>query len=306
MRTGLPGWAAARRAEGYDLRWAKASVRGFPFAFHLHVTQVTLAANKPVPTLASAAQIVAAARPWNLRSWRFTAPQGLELTLRDTRATLVAAEVEGEAAPAADGSAEIALRAHDIRGRDAAQGLGAALAEAAITLPAQAPASHDDAALVLTAKLQDVMLPAAVPPMGAELQSLTLAATLKGRLRSGPLAEALAAWSDDGGVLEIDEASFAWGRLKGKLNGTLALDGQLQPIGALSAQLTGADTIVDAAAAAGALQEPFAHLAKSALRVISQPGADGEDSVRLPVTLQDGKVFLGPAPIAPLPRFSWR
>ncbi len=137
------------------------------------------------------------------------------------------------------------------------------------------------------------------------IDAFSLAATMRGPLPAAPLDRALAAWRDGGGTLDIDEARLAWGGTVVALTGTLALDAGLQPEGALTATLDGGDKIVDQLVAAGALKERFAGFAKSVIRAIATPGDDG-GRVHLPVTVQDQRLYVGPATIAALPHVTWR
>ena len=137
------------------------------------------------------------------------------------------------------------------------------------------------------------------------IDAFSLAATMRGPLPAAPLDRALTSWRDGGGTLDIDEARLAWGGSIITLTGTLALDGAMQPEGALTATLDGGDKIVDQLVAAGALKERFAGFAKSVMRAISTPGDDG-GKVHLPVTVQDQRIYVGPAAVAALPHVTWR
>ena len=39
--------------------------------------------------------------------------------------------------------------------------------------------------------------------------------------------------------------------------------------------------------------------------MMAKPGADGKKRLTLPVSLQNDRIYLGPAQIARLPRFTW-
>src|SRR5580704_17358629 len=71
----IAGWAQARAAEGYDMRWDSLAVGGFPASFHVTATGVALAGARPLPFEAKTAVLKAEARPWTLRRWHVTAPQ---------------------------------------------------------------------------------------------------------------------------------------------------------------------------------------------------------------------------------------
>jgi hypothetical protein len=79
--------------------------------------------------------------------------------------------------------------------------------------------------------------------------------------------------------------------------GTLALDGDLQPEGALTATINGYGEVIDALTQSSQMREGDAPLAKIALGLLAKPGPDGISRVTAPLTLQNGQTFLGPAPL---------
>jgi hypothetical protein len=298
-------WAEARRGEGYDLRWQKATVEGYPLAFRLRFAGATLAARRPYSYALSAPEFQIAAAPWDLSDWRFTAPGGARLDLPASAMAVEAASLDGTVSSESPGQSVVTLRAHDLAGQGLAQGLAIETAAAQFALPSRAPASHLDTMLSLAVDFDKLTLPVAVPSFGPTIDTLSLTGQLKGSLPPGPLAAALAAWRDGGGTLEIESARLVWGKMSASLSGTLALDEALQPMGAMSATIASPEMVIDAAVASGNLRHRFAGLAKAALGIIAKPGADGQSAVSLPVTVQNDQLFLGPAPVARLPHIVW-
>src|SRR5262249_43224440 len=121
-----------------------------------------------------------------------------------------------------------------------------------------------------------------------------------------PTVAQLAAWSDAGGTVEVSRLDVAWGPLTLASSGTLALDRDLQPIGALSAKVRGFDRALDAFAAAGQLAPNQASVAKVALGWLAQPEKDGEKVVTAPISAQDGWIYFGPLRFARVPRVTWQ
>ena len=199
----------------------------------------------------------------------------------------------------------VTATARELRGSGTAVGYAADLLAATLTLPAQAPQSDRDPLMALSAQLGEVQLPQAPPPLAPRIDALALTATAHGPISSGPIDRALAQWRDQGGTLDVEAAHVAWSGISADLEGTLALDESLQPEGALTVTITGADTLIDAAAAAGTIEPRQAGFAKAVVRAIALPGGNG-DTVRLPLTIQDRRVYVGPAPIASLPPVKWK
>jgi hypothetical protein len=306
LEAGLGPWAEAQRARGTVLQWQSVAIEGFPAVFRFRFTAATASGDKPVRLAATAPLVFAEAHPWDLRRWRLDAPNGVSVTLPEELVGATAAVVDGELRLDEVGGTVIDLAARDVAGSGLAQGLRIGDAATKLVLPEHPPASHLDPELSAAIRLAQVSLPAAVPPFGRDIEALSVAATIKGALPPGKLRDALAAWRRDGGTIELTDGTLHWGALAASANGTLALDDQLQPIGALTATIENHDAIVDAAVASGSLRARDAGLLKIVLGLMAKPGADGRKQLTLPVSLQHDHVYLGPAQIAALPRLAWQ
>ena len=302
----IAGWAEARRAEGYSVRWDSLAIGGFPASFRVTLAGPVVAGARPLPFQAAAATLVGRARPWNLRRWRVSAPQGARVEAPSEGDTVAAAALDATIAIAADNDATVALTAHQIAGSGAAAALRIAEADAQLALPGRQPADHRQDGARLTLRLMGIALPRAVPSLGATVDAVTLSGVLKGAVPAGKLRAALVAWRDDGGTIELQEGTLRWGSLVASANGTLALDDALQPIGALTATIENHNAVIDAAVAGGTMRADDANLAKALLGLMTKPGVDGkQQQLTLPVTLQNRRLYLGPARIAVLPLFTW-
>jgi hypothetical protein len=305
IEAGLGPWAEAQRAQGTEVSWQSVAMDGFPTAFQLRFTGASATGAKPVHLAATAPLLLAQARVWDLKHWRLSAPQGASLSLPDELAGFASAGASGRVSLGKAAGSSLELSAHDVAGNGLAEGLGIADADVALELPDHVPANHTEPSLAASIQLSQLTLPTAVVPFGKEIEALNLAATLKGAVPPGKLRDALAAWRRDGGTIELTDGTLHWGALEASANGTLALDDKLQPIGALTATVENHDAIVDAAVASGNLRARDAGLLKIVLGLMAKPGADGRKQLTLPVSLQNDHVYLGPAQIAALPRFSW-
>jgi hypothetical protein len=306
IRDGLAPWAAARQAEGLEFAWQSVAVEGFPFAVRLHFFGVALRADHPLPYSAKSPELLVWSAPWRLRLWQFDAPQGVEIASPGAVAGLAIGALKG-----AVGTAEprrLDLDGQAIAGRGAAGGIAAAQAELHLTLPPKAPQDHRDPAFALKAELQHARLPLPLPADAREIASLSVAAIMRGVLPPGSLEQSLAAWRNDGGTLDLDELHSVWGKVTADIVGTLALDQAMQPTGAFTATIAGADAAIDAMAASGVLEARYTGIAKAILRAIAGPqDADKPDApLKVPLTIQDSRVYLGPAEIARLPHITWR
>jgi hypothetical protein len=301
----IAGWAQARAAEGYDLRWDRLAVGGFPASFRVTATGVALAGARPLPFEASTAVLIAEARPWNLRRWHATVPQVSRAEGPTEGDAISAARLDATVAIDGDKTASLAVTAHQIAGSGVASLLNIAGADAQVVLPGRPPADHRQDGARVALQLTGIGLPRVVPSLGATIDRMTLSAVLKGAIPARKLRDALAAWRDDGGTVELEQGTLDWGKLAASANGTLALDGTLQPMGALTATIEHHDAVIDAAVAGGTMRAQDANLAKILLGLMVKPGADGNKQLTLPVTLQNRRLYLGPAQIAVLPVVTW-
>ncbi len=306
LRDQLVPWAQARAAEGYPTHWDNADIDGFPVAFRFRFTNASYGALRPVPVAMSAPELLVWAKPWNLHHWEFSAPQGARLVETTGTGGFDAAHLDGEFHNDDDQGTSIDIIARNLGGIGAAQAISIGDAEAHLDVPAVPPRDHTGIALGASLQINQTKLPSPLPGFGDTLSGLSFSAQLKGALPPGAFVPALNQWRSDGGTIELGYLRLRWGSLLVDANGTLALDRNLQPEGALSATITGQDAAVDVAVMTGTLKADQAGLAKSFLGLLAKPNADGQKAITLPMTLQSQQIYLGPAKIADVPTIPWQ
>ena len=304
LRSGIERWAAQRQDEGQNLRWTTLAIGGFPLSFRVEVAGIGLDGTRPLPFIAESPVLIGEARPWNLRFWWLSAPAGAQLAIPVEGATIKTAVLDGTLALGAAEGTAVTLNARDVA-LAGSSSVHLAQGELALTLPERAAEDHRDTAFTATVRLDDLTLPYALAPLGAKVDALTFSGSVKGAWPPGKLRDALALWREDGGTIELQDGSIRWGAFAVSANGTLALDEALQPIGALTATIEDHDAVIDTAVAQGSLRSSDASLAKAVLDMLAKPGPDGKPQIKVPLRLQDRRVYLGPARIATLPPVSW-
>ncbi len=160
----------------------------------------------------------------------------------------------------------------------------------------------------ITLSAEAIDLPATMKwPLGSRLSSLALEGTISGTLGEGATQSAsAAAWRDSGGSLEIQRFAVGWGPLGVSATATLALDDQLQPMGAGTAKLIGYDAALDALAANGSLSRSAVTAAKAVLSLLAPTPGDGEPAaVDVPLTLQYRTLSMRQVPLLRLPELDW-
>lgn len=141
---------------------------------------------------------------------------------------------------------------------------------------------------------------------GTHVSSVRLDSRLQGNVPGGSPAEALAAWRDDGGTLEIDALSIDWPPLVLSGKGTLALDSKMQPLLASACDIRGLFAAIDALARSGMIRGQDAGMAKLVLGLLMKPGKDGEKTLNVPVTIQNRALSIGPVKLLEMPVVTWK
>jgi len=140
---------------------------------------------------------------------------------------------------------------------------------------------------------------------GRDLDALEVEGGLYGALSPQPWPAVLARWRDSGGVIEIERLRMSCGELHIDGEGTLALDGKGQPIGAMSTHIQGYDAVLDRLAAAQTIDPHVAAAAKILLRALARSNADGAATLSAPLSLQDRALSLGPVTLLRLQPVHW-
>jgi hypothetical protein len=309
IEDGVVAWAQSARADKVDVSWHKIHVTGFPIAFRVELETATLrdGAVTPSPEF-HIPSISGTAGPWDFADWRLAVPQGFTADIAGA----------GERAPvkltAQTAKGTVSIGPEDgwsawLRLQDAAVEAGArvrvSMTDAWVTLPPKPPRGHTDPKLALAVNARQVELPVAIGPFGETIAELDFGATVKGAIPNGKLREVVAAWRDAGGTIELDKLRLKWGALGATATGTMALDPELQPIGALSGAIQGYDQILTALVEGGRMRATDAGLARIALSLLARPGPDGKPEIKTGFTIQNGQMYLGPAKLGKAPHLTW-
>ena len=309
IEEGVVSWAQSARADKVDLYWREIHVTGFPAAFRVELETATLrdGAVTPSPEV-RAPSISGTARPWDFADWQVSAPDGLTAEIAGAGervpAKLSAQSAEGTVSigPAGRWTAQLSLQNPVV---EAGPLIRMSTANLSVALPSKPALEDKDAKLVLAVDARNVELPAAIGPLGDRIDEFGFGATIKGVIPKGKLNEALSAWRDAGGAIELDELHLKWGTLGATASGTMALDQELQPSAAFSGAVSGYDQILIALVQGGQMRATDAGLARIALSLLAKPGPDGKPEVKTAFAIRNGQMFLGPAKLGKAPRLSW-
>ena len=323
FRDGIERWVAARRADGVQASYGSLVMRGFPFSLQANLRDPVL--SKPSAGVASGSgkelawewrgsEVAVAIRPWNPNrvELHFPGTNQITLPIGDNGRTVFAAAGRASATLDLDSagmpaSADFDIDDLDLLSEDGNQSVSVAGLElSGLTHTAGTPA-HESATFDLTVAGKGIELPAdSKPPLGTFVSVVECQASLMGVVPPGPAEQAMKAWRDDGGTIEIHRLHLVWGPLEIEAGGTLALDANLQPIGALSAIVRGFPETVDALVAGGMVQSNDGALAKQILGLlIKTPKHGGPPELTVPVTLQNGWVYVANVQLARISPISW-
>lgn len=304
LEDALAQWRLQQRERGIAVDYQGPEIGGFPTA---------LSARFGAPQAASARgwrwsgpEVSGAARVWApfTIETRFPGTHRIVLVPRPGAAEL---EFEAEAAAAdaratlrSNGTLERAdLRASELTIRPLGQAPTAMTLLSGRFAPAEASGEGDLPRFDLMLEAAEVTLPDRPRlPLGQRIEEAGLDALLIGEIPPGAPEAALAQWRDAGGQLEVRRLALVWGPMTLEAEGNASLDRELRPIGAFTARIRGLLETLDALARDGAIPSGQVLAVRIAVMALGGTVGDGEDAdIELPITLQGGRLFLGPVPL---------
>lgn len=314
LEQGIESWAEDQRAQGLEAGWSDLAIDGFPLSLRARFATPRLIRREgDLPWSWQGEALTLEAQPWRLTRIRFAGEGAqsariagqrivfgaVEGTVRlDGRGRVTEAEATAARLAFAPGAAaELAVAELD--------GATAASLRLAARLPEAPPRGHTEPGLTVEADLAGLVIASPRPLPVEGPADLSFRARMMGALPTPPDRRGLAAWRDDGGTLEIERLALDWSPLSLRASGALALDPALQPIGALSAALSGHGPLLQKLVAMGWVRPQDARIAAIAFALLEKPGSDGQPALNAPVTIQDGYLNIGPARLLPLPRIVW-
>ena len=313
VRDRVDGWIAARRAEGLQVDYKAITVTGYPLRWHVVVTYPNMAGAGPTAWAWQGHAVEADLAPWKRREVPLSFPgdQRFSVGRGDVAETwtLKAAHPEGRAGVDERGRLDtLALDLGDVTLRRASdpQPTHADHFAADAKLHRTPEGDFEADAFDLTLVIDNATLshtPSEV--LGTQVPHAELSLSFKGRLPGGALPNSIAAWRDEGGTIDVNRAAVTWGPVDADGSGTLALDGQNRPIGAFTARWKGFNETIDTLQSLGKLK-PFAAAGlKIALRSLARANHDAPDEVKIPLSAQDGKLFVAGIPLLPVPELKF-
>lgn len=311
LREGVGRWTAERRAAGWTVSWDSLTVDGFPLSLKTIVTAPRIVA--PSEWDWRGPRFIVTAPPWNPGDIAAKFPGEHRIAIfRDgetRKFSLLAGKALGRASIADGRLREITARLVETELKQVEIGpQGTVTADAVVLRLAISarPAPRPEGPVIGVA-LSGLMLPkTAQPALGRMVRAVNAEIELPGGPPRIGSPDGLARWRDGGGTLEVRRLHLVWGGLQFDGEGTLALDSDLQPVGAMRARIGGYRATVDALARAGLVRDRDAPSVKMVLGLVAGATPGGRNTITVPVTLQDRRLSIGPARLLRVPRITWK
>ena len=321
----ISAWVEERRAVGWTISHAVPVIDGYP-------TRVRAIINNPDITIPGAV-------PGHPVRWRWRSNRlGLELQPwiqrkilfsivgrhrvyasrgeRQERVEATLGSASGQARIASDGRMESVVL--DVGAVDASRPGAAKLFRVGrlgltLSMPERSSeavaklAGREPAGPVVSASAEYIVLPKeARYPLGRTVRKIAINAKLIGDLALGPtLAQTLAAWRDAGGTIEVRRVDIDWGKFVLSGEGTVARDGALQPIVAMTARIKGYRETVDALVETGFVRGRDALTTKLVLGLVARATPGGKSELTVPLSIQNGVLSAGPVRGIKVPTIDW-
>ena len=331
MKDSVTDWIAARAAEGVVASYRQIEISGFPIKFKVVLTEPKIQTAELIASshqdsgaekwLWQGGKAIAEMKPWNFKKFSVDLSGAHQVTYEDQRKAyqfsgtaqrfMMDAEIFTDGWPEKFQIDIGGLVMSELKSK-AVVSAKSALVTSHRLMPGVSPTKENAGAeaktssYALKAKLQAVHLPNFLNlPLGHDIQELSTELKVIGRLGLSTKVQNLATWRDGGGIIEIGLLDGIYGSLKTHATGTLALDKDLQPMGAMVAKFQGFFSAINALKKAGYVRSGDAAMAKVVLGVLSRRDGKGQRSISLPLTLQDGQLTAGPVPLMAVPAIDW-
>ncbi|MCW0236043.1 MAG: DUF2125 domain-containing protein [Ferrovibrio sp.] len=302
-------WIEGQRRQGRTVTYENQRLWGFPYRLSMTLTKASWADTpNPLGWHLEAEEITAHLQLWDLHHAIFDLPGRLTIGWRadggDRQMTLTSQRFR--ASLVADGAGNWLRAAADLTKpqlSDAPAGAAATIWSAEKLLLHSRRTGNVPPSADLAVQLDGIMLPVAIDsPLGHQVQGLRLVGNARGSLFGRTPEEMLTSWRESGGVVDLSIMTLTWGEFYIDGSGSLALDRQFRPIGAMSGKLGGIETAADILVAAGTMSLQQGAAAKSLMA--PQPVLRTEKGMAYQegsLTAQDGMLSLGPVPLFSLP-----
>lgn len=292
-------------------------VTGFPFTYEAEIGNIALMGRDARGTWewrAEKARLTLS--PWLGRAATFDLAGKHKLRFRLGRIPLdmdiTAAKAPGEAQPGGAGAPALyKLAPQGVTIREVTTGADLKAESASFQLflypPSERKDNNTQTVAGVLVDLAGIDLPQGMAKfLAPKLNKLSAEVQVLGLLPVPVDRRNIARFREAGGSIEVRSLALQWGPARIDGSGTMTLDQGLQPEASFAARMTGFEETADALVAAGLIRPQEAQGVKLLLSLMarrSDPGRGAE--IRVPITIQDRTIYVGPARLARLPQVRW-
>jgi hypothetical protein len=297
VQTEIAGWTERQRNAGIFFTHGEMAVGGFPLWIELTI---------PDPVLADAdgrrrwegPAIHARAPSWRpdrldytasgRHRYRFTGSDGLPREI-----VLDMLEASGALALDEDRVHTAALEARSVRITGTAPGeviVGRLAAELRLAPEKAADLRSESGLLSLLAEAVSFAGEGAAKASSEPVRSLELRLAVTGPIPWGEAPDALQRWREAGGTLELRRAGLSWSTLAVDGEGTLALDDEMRPEGAVTLRVAGLQPTLQKLTAEGVLAPEDAELIQLKANDLASPDVGDPGRMLIAISAQDGRL----------------
>ena len=306
----IDDWAEKQRAQGLEIEYDGTLVSGFPFRFEVTLKEPRVHDTRNGWRWATG-MLRAEASSWDFSEITVFPDRhhSVQILLEGGEWRDIDARIDdGRLVVRVDEERRIREIAFDLRGTEV-DGVWPQQTARVGRLQANGLAIDDDGSgeevLKTSIAVRDAVLPSDLAEgLGETLDFLDIDASVVGSIPSERgTNEAITAWRDGGGTLELNDFRVRWGPLGVESAGTIALDAAMRPIAALTADIIGYGDVIDALIMSNMIPLGDAFIAKVAFNMLAEKPEDGGPPVLrgVPVTAQDGTLSVATIKVAELP-----
>ncbi len=310
-------WTATQNETGLAIAYDGLEVSGFPYRMQIEIRNARLGATD------------GAARPGGQGRWQWDTPLlvGNVLPYRLDHIVLRAPEPQrlvifghgekGRSYSLVPDSAQASLvlnagqierLAIDISGARLSGSDIDDMALGRVQLHARQTDAPDDSSTTLELALQAENIryqPFSETALGPLIETARIKGALSGARFSNDLSK-LIKQGQAADRFQLTAMQLRWGALDLDAAGTVGLDTENRPEGALTTRITGYSDVLAALQHADQLSRKEAQAAQTALNLIALTAGRGDDTLSLPLVMRGGDLLLGPVRIARLPQLHLR
>jgi hypothetical protein len=308
LEKGIDDWVGLQRQRGLTVAFERAPIGGFPLAFRTTFRQPHIAGVIFGQSFDwHGPDVEASVSPIDLHAMTFSAPGHHALGFGAGPVTVDAKDLTLRIG--LDNFGQISSLAAKFAALQAtlpdAKSIAAATGQLSLDV-APPPKADTDPLLQFAANAEDLKLPEGTVLLTADpLGEARITGAVKGPMPVAPLREALVAWRDAGGTVELTDFAVAQATLSLSGSATVALDENLQPIVAASLKARGLPATIDLLASQKRIYPEDALKMKLFVKGAERDSKDGYKEVATGLTIQSGYLAWGPFKLAKVPPIQW-